>query len=164
MRQSATRSGVGSAEPKHSSAGRERTSKDIAGYLDRYSTQIVPRDPTSWDGERATAAAHVGRSLQPWQMGMYEPSVTQRQLSSREIAGIHSICDQWGWQQQSQAVQAAGTRIEQEFQSLALPPQRARPAIRCFEEDHSRRCDNRFSALIRPSIGHVSAGGRACRR
>lgn len=69
----------------------------------------------------ATVATHAGRSLQPWQMAVYEPGIKQRPLTSGEIAGISSICNRWGWNQQSQAVQAAGTRIEQELQSLALP-------------------------------------------
>jgi hypothetical protein len=54
-------------------------------------------------------------------MAVYELGIKRRALTSGEIAGISSICDRWGWEQQSQAVQAAGTRIEQELQSLALP-------------------------------------------
>ena len=73
----------------------------------------------------ATVAAHVGRCLQPGQDGCVGLGIKRRPLTSLEFAGISSI--RLGWEQQSQAVQAAGTRIEQEFQSLVLPSA-ARPS------------------------------------
>lgn len=69
----------------------------------------------------ATAAKQVDRSLQLWQMAVYGHSITQRELSSREVASICSICDRWGWEQQSRAVRTQRTRIEQELQNLLLP-------------------------------------------